>query len=264
MLKIRIKDITVEYTYVYRDVKYMRYELDANKLHIIIPTSSKESVEECILEKENWIYRNVVEYMYPAHRLYDDDYNEGIYKIGDKTLKYAVVYKKIKYIRYNLYEDRLLLKLPVTYKKTVNEAISLKENWLYNKLKKNEEYSNRLNEETRDLELSNRSQMQLKHLCAYYIDKYSKQLNVKVNRLQYRDMTTKWGSCSSKSNITLSKSLCYLPDRLVAYIVYHELAHLIVLSHNDEFFNIIKKEFPNYKECDVQLEQYNYLIHKIN
>ena len=76
-------------------------------------------------------------------------------------------------------------------------------------------------------------------------------------------MTRKWGSCSSKANITLSKSLAYLPDKLVAYIVYHELAHLIVMAHNDEFFDIIKKEFPNYELCDKKLEQYNYLINKI-
>ena len=81
MSEIKIKDKMIEYTYDYRDVKYLRYELDGKKLHLIIPTSCTGSVEDYILEKENWIYRNLVEYEYPVSRLYDDDYNGGIYLI---------------------------------------------------------------------------------------------------------------------------------------------------------------------------------------
>lgn len=263
MTEIKIKDKIVEYTYVYRDVKYLRYELNANKLHLIIPNSCTGSINGYILEKEDWIYRNLVEYEYPLSKLYDDDYDKGIYKIKDRSLKFAVEYKKVKYIHYKLYGDRLRLVLPKSYRDTVNRALQIKEKWLYKQLVKNEEYMNRLDEECRDISLSNRTENQLRILCAGYMEKYSKQLDVRVNRLQYRDMTTKWGSCSAKSNITLSKLLAYLPDNLVAYVVYHELAHLIVLDHNDAFFDIIRKEFPDYKELDKQLEQYNYLIGKL-
>ena len=263
MSEIKIKDKMVEYTYVYRDVKYLRYELNANKLHLIIPTSCTGSIGGYILEKEDWIYRNLVEYEYPLSKLYDEDYDRGIYKIRDKTLKFAVKYKKVKYIHYKLYEDRLRLVLPKSYKDTVNSALKMKEKWLYKQLVKNEEYMTKLDSECRDISLLNRTENQLRTLCAGYIEKYSRQLDVRVNRLQYRDMTTKWGSCSIRSNITLSKLLAYLPDYLVAYVVYHELAHLIVLDHNDAFFEIIKKEFPDYKELDKELERYNYLIGKL-
>ena len=192
MSKIKIKDKTIEYTYIYKDVKYLRYELTGNKLHLIIPNSCKESIEKYILEKEDWIYRKVIEYEYPSHKLYDDDYNSGIYKIKDKELKFAVEYKTVKYIHYKLYEDRLLLILPKKYKKTPFDAIKLKEKWLYKKLLKNEEYANRLDDETKNLSLSNRTQNQLRLLCGKFVERYSKQLNVKPNRLQYRDMTRKW------------------------------------------------------------------------
>lgn len=253
----------IEYTYVYRDVKYIRYELNADRLHLIIPTSCTGSIDGYILEKEDWIYRNLVEYEYPLSKLYDEDYDRGIYKIKDRTLKFAVEYKKVKYIYYKLYRDRLRLVLPKNYKGTVNDALKMKEKYLYNRLVKNEEYMTKLDEECRDITLSNRTESQLRILCAGYVEKYSKQLKVHVNRLQYRDMTTKWGSCSIRSNITLSKLLAYLPDYLVAYVVYHELAHLIVLDHSDAFFEIIRKEFPDYKELDIQLERYNYLIGKL-
>ena len=96
----------------------------------------------------------------------------------------------------------------------------------------------------------------------YQIEYYEKFLNVKVNRVQFRDTVYKWGSCSSLRNVTFSKNLRYLPDRLVAYIVYHELVHIIVLAHNDKFYDIIRREFPDYEKCDGKLKEYHYLIEK--
>lgn len=263
MSEIRIKNKTIEYTYVYRDVKYLRYELDGKKLHLVIPSHCNDNVEKYILEKEDWIYRKVVEYEYPISRLYDEDYNQGIFDINGKQIRFAVEYKNVKNIHYKLYEDRLHLVLPNNYKKTVNEALAMKEKWLYKQLIKNRKYMDRLDNECKDICLLNRTENQLRQLCAHYIEKYSKQLNVHVNRLQYRDTTRKWGSCSIRSNITLSKALAYLPENLVAYVVYHELTHLIVFDHNDAFFDIIRKEFPDYEEYDKQLERYNYLIGKL-
>ena len=72
----------------------------------------------------------------------------------------------------------------------------------------------------------------------------------------------KWGSCSSLRNITLSVDLRFLPDRLVSYIVFHEMVHIIVMAHNDKFYEIIKKEFEDYKKYDEELEQFSYLLRK--
>ena len=85
---------------------------------------------------------------------------------------------------------------------------------------------------------------------------------MRVNRVQFRSMTTKWGSCSSLGNITLSKDLRFLPNDLIEYVIYHELVHLIVLDLSDEFFNIIRKRFPDYKEYDNRLREYCFLINE--
>ena len=181
-------------------------------------------------------------------------------KIKDREVEYFVEFRKVKYTRYELRKGILRVVIPKRSKMNIEETIHRKDRWIYNKLREYDKEQERFSKITNNMNLVQRSLPELRHLVANYIEKYEKFLNVKVNRLQFRDMVYKWGSCSSLRNVTLSKNLRYLPDNLVAYIVYHELTHIIVLAHNDRFFNIIKKEFPNYKEYDEKLKHYHFLI----
>lgn len=181
-------------------------------------------------------------------------------RIKDLTLEYSVEYRKVKYRRYQLKDGILYLVLPKQCKGDVEEYIHKKDKWIYTKMKQYNENLEKYEKLTANKKLEHRSLQELKSLTDKYIEKYEKRLNVKVNRVQFRSMVHKWGSCSSLRNITLERNLRFLPDRLVAYIIYHELTHIIVMAHNDKFFEIIKKEFQDYKKYDEELEQYLYLI----
>lgn len=183
-------------------------------------------------------------------------------KIKDITLEYYVEYRNVKYIRYELRDGVLRLVLPKRNKKDVEEYIHKKDKWLYRKIKQYNKSLEKNRKLTLNKNLENRSLQELKYLVNNYVEIYEKQLNVKVNRIQFRSMVHKWGSCSSLRNITLSRDLRFLPNNLVAYIVYHEMAHIIVMAHDDKFYEIMKKEFEDYKSYDEELEQYLYLINK--
>jgi predicted metal-dependent hydrolase len=43
------------------------------------------------------------------------------------------------------------------------------------------------------------------------------------------------------------------PEELIDYVVYHEVAHLRQMRHNDKFRAIIAKNFPHAKELDREL-----------
>src|SRR5437773_1179818 len=58
------------------------------------------------------------------------------------------------------------------------------------------------------------------------VHEWSKRLEVTIQRLQIRTMKSKWGSISTKANLTLSNDLCKLPLELIEYVVVHELLHL--------------------------------------
>ena len=53
-------------------------------------------------------------------------------------------------------------------------------------------------------------------------------------------MRSRWGSCTpSLGTIRISTRLRAFPDWVVDYVIVHELAHLEVLGHNDEFWRLV-------------------------
>jgi predicted metal-dependent hydrolase len=81
-------------------------------------------------------------------------------------------------------------------------------------------------------------------------------IGLDVGRVQFRDMTRKWGSCSSNGNITLNKALFYLPEHLVKYVVVHELVHMIVFDHSPAFWKKLEEYVPNCKMLEQELNHY--------
>jgi predicted metal-dependent hydrolase len=69
-------------------------------------------------------------------------------------------------------------------------------------------------------------------------------------------MQRKWGSCSSKDNITLNSALLGLPPHLAEYVIVHELVHLRVFNHGKEFKALMREHLPDYRERERELDQY--------
>jgi predicted metal-dependent hydrolase len=54
------------------------------------------------------------------------------------------------------------------------------------------------------------------------------------------DMRSRWGSCTpSARTIRISTRLAAFPDWVVDYVIVHELAHLEVGGHNDDFWRLV-------------------------
>jgi predicted metal-dependent hydrolase len=54
------------------------------------------------------------------------------------------------------------------------------------------------------------------------------------------DMRSRWGSCTpSQRTIRISNRLAAFPDWVVDYVIVHELAHLDVLAHSDDFWRLV-------------------------
>lgn len=54
------------------------------------------------------------------------------------------------------------------------------------------------------------------------------------------DMRTRWGSCTPITRtIRISTRLAPFPDWVVDYVIVHELAHLEVGGHNDDFWRLV-------------------------
>ncbi len=81
--------------------------------------------------------------------------------------------------------------------------------------------------------------------------RFSSKLNVKYEKIFIREQKTKWGTCSSKKNISFNLGLIFLPEWYRDYVAAHEVAHLLHMNHGREFKATLKKlkvRIPNRKE----------------
>ena len=84
--------------------------------------------------------------------------------------------------------------------------------------------------------------------------------NFQYNRVSIRNQKTRWGSCSSKDNISLNMKLLHLPNHLIDYILLHELVHTRVKNHSEDFWNELETVVPNARIIDKQLREYQYCL----
>ena len=73
--------------------------------------------------------------------------------------------------------------------------------------------------------------------------------------LRIRKMSTRWGVCNKKlKTITLNSELIkYSLDKL-DYVIIHELSHLVHFNHSKEFWTLVSKYCPRYKEIKKELK----------
>ncbi len=108
--------------------------------------------------------------------------------------------------------------------------------------------------------VSNRSTEDFREFVHKLVSDNEEELGVKAQRVGFRKMRTKWGSCSSRGNLNFNSHMSHLPDRIIEYIVFHEMVHLIELNHSQRFWNKIKRKFPEHKQYDSMLAVYWSLI----
>jgi len=87
------------------------------------------------------------------------------------------------------------------------------------------------------------------------IEKYQPIVKKEIQRVQIREMKTRWGSCNpAKGYINLNIKLIKKPMECIEYVVFHELAHLIHPNHSVKFYNYLTLFMPDWKRRKERLE----------
>ena len=85
------------------------------------------------------------------------------------------------------------------------------------------------------------------------LEHFNQFYNFKYNKVTIRNQSTRWGSCSRRGNINFNYKLALLPESLTDYVVVHELCHIGEFNHSKDFWNLVAKTMPDYKERRQEL-----------
>ena len=142
-----------------------------------------------------------------------------------------------------------MLKTPRVSSSFIYNLLDKKESWIRLKL---DEFKNKTLLDKNIIEVDS-----AKLYMAQRVDYFAAKMGLKYNELKFRRMKRRWGSCSSKKNITLNLYLYNTSNELIDYVIVHELAHLVHMNHSKRFHNLVKKYIFNSTELEKKLQNFN-------
>lgn len=88
----------------------------------------------------------------------------------------------------------------------------------------------------------------LKSYALKSFDNFKNITGLYPNKISFKKMKTRWGSCSSNKNISLNILLAKYNPQIIDYVILHELCHLLEMNHSYKFWHLVEKYMPNYKQ----------------
>ncbi len=212
------------------------------KVKVTIPfKASFKSGEDFVTSKNNWIFKILDKISKTENKI----------KVIDENTGYQTDHYKIKIVRLenihrvSLYRDTKIIDFTES---NFNITLNFPADIDITKENSQKTISNVLEQFFRI-----EAKRTIPKKVAFYEDKFG----IKSSKITIRNTKTRWGSCSSKNSLNFSLHIMRLPERLMNYLVLHELAHITFKNHQKEFWNlldmycdgearILDKELKNY------------------
>lgn len=135
--------------------------------------------------------------------------------------------------------------------KSIKEFVESNSAWLEKAVLRKQKQLERYN-------ISDDEKEQLKSLAKQVIPErveyYSRLMNLYPTDVKITAAKKRFGSCNGKNSLCFSYFLMKYPIEAVDYVVVHELAHIKHHNHSKDFYNLIKKYLPDYKERERLLK----------
>ncbi|HEX4437719.1 MAG TPA: SprT family zinc-dependent metalloprotease [Solirubrobacteraceae bacterium] len=80
------------------------------------------------------------------------------------------------------------------------------------------------------------------------LDAAAARASLSYTGLDIRGQRTRWASCSSKGRMSFNWRLLMAPERVLEYVVWHEVCHLQVADHSPSFWALLERHWPDWRE----------------
>ncbi len=96
---------------------------------------------------------------------------------------------------------------------------------------------------------------ELKILLQSLVEKWEEKLGLRVEEIRIRKMKTRWGSCNVRERrIWINLELIKKDQKLIEYVLVHEMLHLIERGHNKRFYALMDSYLPQWRELKKMLK----------
>ena len=84
--------------------------------------------------------------------------------------------------------------------------------------------------------------------------RYAAVIGMTPTKVDIKTYKSRWGSCHADGRILYNWKIIMAPNRIVDYVVVHELCHLIHHNHSPQFWKEVERIMPEYAECKEWLK----------
>lgn len=167
---------------------------------------------------------------------------------GEK-IQYEIIRSKIKNMYIHIKEGNVIVKIPLKLKEEkAIDFVNRKSKWIYEKVQETKK------KKEPDIEMKENDLQRLENIINKSMQEYSQKLKLYPNKVRIRNIKYAWGSCSSKKNITINMQLWNKEEKVIKYVVLHEMCHLKYMNHSKKFWDLVEKYMPDYKEQKKKLK----------
>ncbi len=161
-------------------------------------------------------------------------------------MEVEIKYSERKTLSVSVRDGRVIVRSPIGLsRQRINAFLEKHRAWIEDRLKQSVERVDPIADMSRaKIEKLRES---ARELLTAKTEHYSKIMGLKYGRITITGAKTRFGSCSSRGNISYSYRLILYPEEAIDYVVVHELAHLREMNHSRNFYAIIEKILPDYK-----------------
>jgi predicted metal-dependent hydrolase len=80
------------------------------------------------------------------------------------------------------------------------------------------------------------------------LDRAAELAGAMYSGLDIRARRTRWASCSATGHMSFNWRLLLAPERVLEYVVWHEVCHLQILDHSPRFWALVQRRWPSYRD----------------
>lgn len=81
------------------------------------------------------------------------------------------------------------------------------------------------------------------------VNRYADIVGVDTGVIRIKTFKSRWGSCTPYGDLEFNWLIVLAPNRIVDYVVVHELCHLLHHDHSPQFWKEVERVMPDYQEC---------------